>query len=133
MGLSPIVWCRNLPKSLNLWLASPHITLTVPKTLWNRPNTSPWHLENVSVPTMCLPCSPQSQWIQPSTSLRIYWKRTTPSRKELLWKLVTLFSYWSSLSRTPTFLSKTSSMNRLRVQPWVLQLAPLWPTFTWST
>ena len=24
--------------------------------MWNRPNTSPWHLENVSVPMMCLPC-----------------------------------------------------------------------------
>ena len=35
--------------------------------------------------------------------------------------------------KTPTFLSKTSSMNRLRVQPWVLQSAQLWPTFTWST
>ena len=67
------------------------------------------------------------------TSLRIYWQRTTPSRKGLLWKLVTLFSYWSSVSRTPTFLSKTSSMNRLKVQPWVSQLAPLWPTSTWST
>ena len=36
-------------------------------------------------------------------------------------------------SRTHTFLSKTSSMNRLRVQPWVPQLSPLWPTSTWST
>ena len=51
--------------------------------------------------------------------------------KELLWKLVTLFSYWSFVSRTHTFLSKTSSMNRLRVQPWVPQLAPLWPISTW--
>ena len=32
-----------------------------------------------------------------------------------------IFSYWSFVSRTPTFLSKTSSMNRLRVQPWVSQ------------
>ena len=39
----------------------------------------------------------------------------------------------SFVSRTHTFLSKTSSMNRLRVQPWVPQLAPLWPTSTWST
>ena len=31
------------------------------------------------------------------------------------------------------FLSKTSSMNRLRVLPWVLQSAPLWPISTWST
>ena len=38
-----------------------------------------------------------------------------------------------SVSRTHTFLSKTSSMNRLRVQPWVPQLAPLQPISTWST
>ena len=38
-----------------------------------------------------------------------------------------------SVSRTSTFLSKTSSMNRLRVQPWVPQSAPLWQTSTWST
>ena len=31
------------------------------------------------------------------------------------------------------FLSKTSSMNRLRVLPWVPQSAPLWPISTWST
>ena len=37
----------------------------------------------------------------------------------------TLSSYWSSVSRTPTSLSKASSMNRLRVLPWVPQLAPL--------
>ena len=43
-------WPRNLPKSLNLWLASPHITSTVPRTLLNRPNTSNWKLENASVP-----------------------------------------------------------------------------------
>ena len=59
-------------------------------------------------------------------------KDTTP-RKELLWKLVTLSSYWSFVSRTPNFLSKTSSMNRLRVLPWVPQSAPLWPISTWST
>ena len=112
---------------------SPHHIYTVPKTLWNRPNASPWHLQNVSVPMMCLPCSPQSHYIQPLTSLRTYWKRTKPSRKGLLWKSVTVFSYWSFVSRTPTFLSKTSSMKRLRVQPWVPQLAPLWPTSTLST
>ena len=55
------------------------------------------------------------------------------SRKELLWKLGTLSSYWSFVSRTPTFLSKTSSMNSLRVLPWVPQSAPLWPISTWST
>ena len=32
-----MVWPRNLPKSLNLWLASSHITSTVPRTLLNRP------------------------------------------------------------------------------------------------
>ena len=42
-----------------------------------------------------------------------------------LWKLGTLSSYWSFVSRTPTFLSKASSMNRLRVLPWVPLLAPL--------
>ena len=40
-------------------------------------------------------------------------------KKEQLWKLGTLSSYWSFVSRTPTFLSKASSMNRLRVLPWV--------------
>ena len=37
------------------------------------------------------------------------------------------------VSKTPTFLSKTSSMNRLGVLPWVPQSAPLWPISTWST
>ena len=63
--------------------------------------------------------------ILPLTSSRIYWTRTPPSRKELLWKLGTLSSYWSSVSRTPTSLFKVSSKNRLRVLPWVPQLAPL--------
>ena len=38
---------------------------------------------------------------------------------------VASFSYWSFVSRIPTFLSKTSSINRLRVQPWVPQSVPL--------
>ena len=59
--------------------------------------------------------------------------KDTPSRKELLWKLGTLSSYWSFVSRTPTFLSKASFMNRLRVLPWVPQSAPLWLISTWST
>ena len=46
-------------------------------------------------------------------------------KEELLWKLGTSSSYWSFVSRTPTFLSKASSMNRLRVLPWVPLLAPL--------
>ena len=37
-----------------------HITSPAPRTLLNRPSTSNWNLENVSVPMMCLPCSPQS-------------------------------------------------------------------------
>ena len=69
----------------------------------------------------------------PQTSSRIYWIRTLPSRKELLWKLETLSSYWRFVSKTPTFLSKTSSMNRSRVLPWVPQSSPLWPIYTWST
>ena len=51
--------------------------------------------------------------------------KATPSRKGQLWMLRTLFSFWSSVSKTPTFLSKASSMNRLRVLPWVPQSAPL--------
>ena len=51
---------KELAKILNLWLASPHITSTVPRTLLNRPNTSNWNLENASVPMVCLPCSPLS-------------------------------------------------------------------------
>ena len=51
---------KELAKSLNLWLASPHITLTAPRTLLNRPNTSNWKLGKASLPMMCLPCSPLS-------------------------------------------------------------------------
>ena len=45
--------------------------------------------------------------------------------KGQLWQLRTLSYYWNFVSKTHTFLSKASSMNRLRVLPWVLQLAPL--------
>ena len=45
-----MVWPRSLPKSSNPWLASPHITLPAPKTLWNKPGRSNWNVENVSVP-----------------------------------------------------------------------------------
>ena len=48
MGLSPVVWPRNLPKSLNHWLASPHTISTAPRTLWNRSDISLRHLGNVS-------------------------------------------------------------------------------------
>ena len=123
---------KELAKILKPLLGNPHTMLTAPRTLSNRPNTSLWHLGNVSAPVMCLPCSPQSQWIQPSTSSGIYWKRTTPSKKGLLCKLVMLSSYWNFVSRIHIFLSKTSSMNRLRVQPWVPQLASLWPTSTYE-
>ena len=37
------------------------------------------------------------------------------------------------LSQEHTFLSKTSSMNRLRVLSWVSLSVPLWPISTWST
>ena len=43
-----------------------HINST--QTLWNRPNTSLWHRGNASALMMCLPCSPQSEWILPLTS-----------------------------------------------------------------
>ena len=59
--------------------------------------------------------------------------KDTTLKEKLLWKLETLSSYWSFVSRTPSFLSKASSMNRLRVLPWVPQSAPLWPTYTWNT
>ena len=51
--------------------------------------------------------------------------RTTPSRKGQSWMLRTLFFFWNFVSKTPTFLSKASSMNRLRVLPWVPQSVPL--------
>ena len=35
-----MVWPRSLPKSSNLWLASPHITSLAPRTLLDKPNTS---------------------------------------------------------------------------------------------
>ena len=35
-------------------------TSIVPRILLNRPDSSSWNLENVSVPMMCLPCSPLS-------------------------------------------------------------------------
>ena len=37
------------------------------------------------------------------------------------------------LKNTYFSFPKTSSMNRLRVLPWVPQSALLWPTYTWST
>ena len=46
-------------------------------------------------------------------------------KERTLWKLRTLSCYWNFVSKIHTFLSKASSMNRLRVLPWVLQLAPL--------
>ena len=46
-----------------------------------------------------------------------------PTLKEL--QLMTLFHYWNFVSKTCTFHSKTSSMNRLRVWLWVPQSAPL--------
>ena len=52
-------------------------------------------------------------------------EKETPSRKEQLWKLGTLSFSWNFVSKTHTFLSKASSMNRLRVLPWVLQSVPL--------
>ena len=61
VDLLPMVWPRSLPKSSNHWLASPHTTSPAPRTLWNKPGILNWNLENVSVPMMCLPCSPQSQ------------------------------------------------------------------------
>ena len=93
---------------------------------------SNWSLESVLVPVVCLPCSPHSQWILPSASLGIYWINTTPSRKELLWRLGTLSSYWSFVLGMPAFLSKASSVGRLGVLPWVPQSAPLWLISTWS-
>ena len=45
--------------------------------------------------------------------------------KERSWMLKTLFLFWNFVSKTPTFLSKASSMNRLRVLPWVPQSVPL--------
>ena len=50
---------KELAKILKPLVGKSPTTLTAPKTLWNRPNTSPWNLENVSVPMMCLPCLPQ--------------------------------------------------------------------------
>ena len=51
-------------------------------------------------------------------------KDHNPQGKDCYGSWGTLFSYWSSVSKTHTFLSKTSSMNRLRVHPWVPQSAP---------
>ena len=48
-------------------------------------------------------------------------------------QLMTLFSYWNSVSKTRTFPSKTSTMNRLRMWLWVPHSAPLCLTYIWST
>ena len=49
-----------------------------------------------------------------------------------LWVSMTLSSYWNFVSRTTILPSKTSSLNRSRVQPWVLRTpssgAGLWMT-----
>ena len=59
--------------------------------------------------------------------------KDTTLKERTVMEVGDIISYWSFVSRTPTFLSKTSSMNRLRVLPWVPQSAPLWPISTWST
>ena len=115
---------KELAKILKPLLGKSHITFTVPRTLLNRPNTSNWKL---GMPQFlrCI-CPIHLCPIDPAlNSSRIYWKRTTPSRKEQLWKLGTLSFSWNFVSKTHTFLSKASSMNRLRVLPWVPQLVPL--------
>ena len=38
---------KELAKSSNHWLVSPHITLLAPRTLWNKPSKSYWNLETV--------------------------------------------------------------------------------------
>ena len=52
-------------------------------------------------------------------------EKDNTSRKGQYWQLMTSFSYWSFVLKTHTSPSKTSSMNRLRVLPWVPQVAPL--------
>ena len=128
-----MVWPSNLPKFSNLWLASPHINITSTQDFVGQAK------QIILEPGECLSSYDVSALFtsvpidSALTIIKDFWKRTPPSRKELLWKLVTLFSYWSFVSRTPTFLSKTSSMNWLRVLPWVPLSAPLWPISTWST
>ena len=79
---------------------------SLPIPLWNKPK------QIILEPGECLSSYDVSALftsvpIDPAlTIIMIYWKRTTFSRKELLWKLVTLSSYWSFVSRTPTFLSQ---------------------------
>ena len=62
---SPMVWPKNVPRSLNPWLVNPHTILIAPMTLWNRSSSLHEHLGNASALMMYLLCSPQSQWIQP--------------------------------------------------------------------
>ena len=48
-------------------------------------------------------CSPQSQWIQPWGLLRIYLKKTPPSRIEQYFQFMTLFYYWNFVLKTCNF------------------------------
>ena len=52
-------------------------------------------------------------------------KDHTLKRKGQYWQLLTSISNWSFVLKTHTSPFKTSSMNRLRVWPWVPQSAPL--------
>ena len=107
-----MVWPRSLPKSSNHWLASPHITSPVPRTLLNKPGRLNLNLENVSVLwCICLVhLSPHRSC--PQHHQGSIGQGHHPQGNNCHGSWVTLSSYWNFVSRTPTFLSKASSMNR---------------------
>ena len=77
-------------------------------------------------PWVCLSSYNVSALFTPVPVLsRIYWKKTPSSRIEQYLQSRTSFNYWNFVSKTHTFHSKTSSMNKLKVWLWIPQSTPL--------
>ena len=128
-----MVWLRNLPKYLNIWLVNLLTTSTAPKTLLNRSKNVtllPGECVNsydVTALFTSVPVNPAFGIIRDLLEKHPTFKEKTVMS---VGDIVLLLEF---CLKNTYFLSKGSSMNRLMVWLWVPHSGPLWLTYIWST
>ena len=110
---------------------SPH-HLKTHNTLSNTYKKQGWNQVRWWLHMMSKSFSPQCQWILPYTKYNKNYHSIPHYTKGPACPSKTSSHYWSSALKTDTSSSQVSIMNRYKVLPWVLPLAPLFPTCLWK-
>ena len=119
-----MVWPRSLPKYYNHWLASPHTTSPAPRLCGTSQadQTGTWEClssYNVSALFTSVPIDPALNIIKDLL------EKDTTLKERTVMEVGDIILLLEFCLKNTCFLSKASSMNRLKVLPWVSPVSPI--------